>query len=177
MKLFNNYNPGRNPVPDKNSPEYAIFRYNAARSNLLLAIVFTAINIVLYLIGSNTYFLFSTFIPYILFGSGMILTVAAVLLLAVYVLAYFLSKEKKGWLTAALVLFIIDTVAFVGFIVLITLSGDTASVASSVLDVVFHAWVLVSLIGGVKHGKKLADAYAQIEAAQTAAAVEESFGE
>ena len=173
MKLFNNYTAPTYSTPEKGSPEYASFRYSSARHNLLLAIVFTAVNIVLFLTGMNLYFLFSIFLPYSFFGEGLGLTVVAVLLLAVYVLAYFLSKEKKGWLTAALVLFIIDCVCFVGLIVLCVLDGDIGTVRSSLFDLLFHIWVLISLIGGVKFGKKLEEETAQIEAAP----YEDSFDE
>lgn len=156
-----------NPVPDKNGPEYTISRYNGARSNLLLAIVFTAVNIVLTAAGSDLYFLFSIMLPYSMFGAGTVLTVLAVALLGVYVLCYFLSKDKRGWLTAALVLFIVDTLAFAGIFVLAVISGGL-ELGSSLFDVVFHVWVLISLIGGVRYGKKLDDAKAQLEAAQTA---------
>ena len=48
-------------------------KYMGARHNLLLVVVFTLINIVLLLVQSNTYFLFSATIPYFLADLGMVL--------------------------------------------------------------------------------------------------------
>ena len=44
--------------------------YNGTRGNILLVVLFTAINIVLLISNSNTYFLFSAFIPYALVDVG-----------------------------------------------------------------------------------------------------------
>ena len=128
--LFANKNPG---VSDRRLYES---KYNTARMNLLLVLAFTAINIILVLAGSYTYFLFSASIPYFLVDVGMlmcgkyppeayvgelagmeflppaflvILTILAVLILAAYVLCWVFSKKKVGWLMAALILFVIDT--------------------------------------------------------------------
>ena len=45
-------------------------RYNSARHNILLVIVFTLINCILCAVGSSSYFLFSAAIPYysVMFG-------------------------------------------------------------------------------------------------------------
>jgi hypothetical protein len=39
-------------------------KYNSSIANLLLVVVFSAVNIVLLLVNANTYFLFSAFLPY-----------------------------------------------------------------------------------------------------------------
>lgn len=143
-------------------------RINSARSNLLLVVVFTIINIFLLVFKSETYFLFSAFIPYGLVSFGMILCgmfptsfyeeifaksdfldpsvfaiflVIALVIVALYLLSFLLSKNNKpGWLIFALILFAIDTIvmfAFTGF------SFD------SIIDILFHGWVLLSLSLGV----------------------------
>ena len=48
-------------------------KYSASRANLLLVVVFSAINLFLTLTESDTYFLFSAYIPLIVSGIGMAL--------------------------------------------------------------------------------------------------------
>ena len=116
--------------------------YKAARGNLLAMLVLTAVNTLLALTGSDRYYLFTDFAAYIwaVFARGfydftgeakwLVLGAAgAVLVMAVYFLCWLLSKKRRGWLTAALVLFSVDTAALVAGLV-------TAFEASSILDVV-----------------------------------------
>ncbi len=143
-------------------------RLATARGNLLLVVLFTLINVVLGVAGAGTYFLFSAFIPYFLVMFGMIMcgkvpiewpdsellpmpqldtsflvimvSIAAVILL-VYFLLWLLSKRyTMGCLIAALVLFALDTLAF------LFLGGISAD---SIIDLLFHAWVLYYLIVGI----------------------------
>lgn len=143
-------------------------RYNGARGNLMLVVVFTVINIVLMLINSNTYFLFSAYIPYMLVSFGMMLCgmfpeeyygedlasleffntsflwimagIAAVIVV-LYLVCWIFSKNKKaGWLIFALVFFVIDTL---GMFVM------TGFVVDNIIDIAFHVWVVVSLFLGV----------------------------
>lgn len=140
-------------------------RYNSARHNILLVIAFTVINCVLYAVGSSSYFLFSAAIPYYLVMEGLYFTgkmpdewydadfqpdpdsflyiclAIAVVSIAFYALCWFLSKKHGyGWLVAALLLFVADT------FVLFYYTGFTADM---IMDFVFHAWVLVSLVSGI----------------------------
>ena len=148
-------------------------RYNSGRSNLLWVLIFTAINIGLLLMNQYTYFLFSAFIPYVIVVFGMqecgklppehyefdmsqyefadssFLTgtvIVAVVLCALYLLCWLLSKKGKvAWLIVGLVLFCLDTA-------LMLLNGISVD---SILDVVFHIYVIVSMIGGVIAHSKL----------------------
>ncbi len=150
-------------------------RYNTARANLLLAVVFTVINLVL-LVAANgeTYFLFSVFVPYYVtllamilcgkfpaeyygadwegvefFGNGLFIAalVFAAVMLVLYVLCYVLSSRKRvGWLIAALVLFSLDTV------LMFVLQGVALD---ALMDVLFHAWVIVCLAMGIHAHFKL----------------------
>ena len=118
-------------------------RFNIARHNILVVIIFTLINIFLAVFGDGTYFLFSAFVPYYLAIDGMfscgklseewyggskeeyfflddsyliIMLAFALLILAVYFLFWFLSKNKKrGWMIAMLVFFSIDTLGMIYF--------------------------------------------------------------
>lgn len=123
--------------------------YQNARYGILGLILFTILNLVLYFIGSDSYYLFSVFLAYILavgFENAVGLVLAA-LVLAPYVLAFFLSKKKRGWLIAALVLFSLDT------LILILLGLGSGALLSLTLDLLFHGLVIVLLALGVKNGK------------------------
>ena len=138
-----------NPLPLR---EAAQQKYNSARSNLLLMLGFTLVNIVLLVIKSNTMFLFSATVPYyalaigleekLLLGPAIIIAVISV---AVYFLCWLLSKKQSGWMVAALVLFLIDTVCTA---VLFLAAGEV----SGITDILIHVWVLYYLIIGVKYG-------------------------
>lgn len=147
-------------------------RYNGSRNNILLVVAFSLINTVLLIAGSESYFLFSAAIPYYLTFFGMLYTgklsadyyvdvedfvpfdnsvfvvfvAIAVIVIGLYALSWFLSKKKTGWLIFALVFFVIDTLAMFG---LVGFSADT------VIDVAFHAWVIISLSSGIMAVSKL----------------------
>lgn len=152
----------KNQTIDKNSREYLERQRASGRNNLLLVVIFTVINLVMLLTESNTYFLFSASVPYYFtaFGMGMdmgmggsVFTVTALvisaLILAAYLLCWIFGKKRKGWLIAALVLFIVDSV----LLVLMTLAMEMLT--ESIIDLVFHAWVVVSLCQALSADKKL----------------------
>ena len=145
-------------------------KYNSARANLIFVVAFTLINIILLFTESSSYFLFSLFIPYmlVLLGASFtgnlpgvyvapneilpdtvfyIMAAIAAAFLAVFVVGWILSKKNKaGWLVAALVLACIDTAIFL-------LMGGLSM--DSLIDILFHIWVIVSLAGGISAHKKL----------------------
>ena len=132
-------------------------KYKTARNNLLLMLILTVINIILYLVGSDTMMLFSATVPYfgVIIGSVsgsqiffIFCACIAVAILILYLLCWILSKDHYGWMIVALVLFIIDTLAMIGMYLGM---GEI----SGILDVVIHVWVLYYLIIGVKYGKQL----------------------
>lgn len=142
-------------------------KYNKSITNLLLVVIFSLINIVLLVTNADMYFLFSAYIPYLLADYGMFycgmypeevyeyvpdmeflnssflvttLVIAAVILL-LYLLSWLFAKRQKvGWLIFALIFFVVDTVVMFLF---------TGFAVESIMDVVFHAWVIVSLIIGI----------------------------
>ena len=146
-------------------------RYASARMNLLWVVLFTAVNIVLLVSNSYTYFLFSAFIPYAIVDYGMIvcgkypadfygdmsqyqffdssllviLIAVAAVICVLYLLCWIFSKKGRvAWLIVGLVFFALDTV-------LMLLSGISAD---RILDIVFHGWVIISLTGGlIAHSK------------------------
>ena len=160
----------RNNTPvDKNSREYLLRQVANGRYSLLLIVILTVVNLVLTLLDTGRYFLFSASVPYELVSLGMAFDngftdgawnvrgtltytglVIALVIVAVYLLCWLLSKKRAGWLTAALVLFIIDTVALV--IIAFTLYD---SPASQLVDLLLHVWAIVELVQGVRGNKKL----------------------
>lgn len=138
---------------------------------------FSIVNILMFLFGSDSYFLFTAYIPYLLgmlgvaFLKGMweypvspalgafLLSITAVFVI-LYFIFWFFSKKKVGWLIAGTVFFAIDTV----FVVLFALiSGDFVSL---LVDILFHIIALVEMILGVTAAiklKKLPDDAAAVE--------------
>ncbi len=145
-------------------------KYSAARSNLLIVVAFSLVNILMLATNSGTYFLFSASVPYLLTDIGMalcgmyppeyyeglegmyildksvfvILLVISLLILGVYLICWIFSKKKCGFLITALVLFSIDTV------VMLLSYG-----LSSIVDLVFHVWIIVILSMGISAHFKL----------------------
>ena len=145
-------------------------QYNAARGNLVLVVIFSLINVVLCLLGQDTYFLFSAIVPYFIASVGALwgglyppeyysdmdmteadfwpmglvvaLAAVAIVIIAVYFVCWLLSKKHVAFMIVALVLFVIDTVLMP---ILFGFSLDL------ILNYVFHAWVLGSLIWGIVH--------------------------
>jgi len=143
-------------------------KLKTARINLLFVVIFTSINLFLLVTNSNSYFLFSAFLPYFLADLGMyfcgrypaeyygeeygellffndtvffILMGAAIILTLLYLLAWFMSrKQGSGWFLFALVFFIIDTVG------MLFIGGISIDV---ILDILFHAWVIYYLVLGI----------------------------
>ena len=145
-------------------------RFKSARANLLIVVVLTAINLVLAFFPDGMYFMFSAYLPYVLMVWGLmfcglypaevlnelgianpmpkpvfaVFAGAAVLILLIYLFAWIFSKKNRvGWLIAALVCFVIDTV------ILVIIGFDPGRVFGSVINIVFHIWVIVSLILGI----------------------------
>lgn len=149
-------------------------RFASARHNILLVVVFTAINIILLVTNSNMYFLFSAYIPYILVDLGMlfcglypseiyaeefagmalldrsfftVMLVIAGVIIGVYLLSWVLSRRNKvGWMILALVFFGVDTA------LMLLLNGIALE---SIVDIVFHGWVIFSLASGINAHCKL----------------------
>lgn len=126
-------------------------RKDSARSSILLAIILTVLNIAILAVGGEYFFLFSAEIPYfaVLLGQEfssvgyaegeLFCYVIAAAVLLLLLLCWLLSKTRPGWLAAAAVLFALDTAAL-----LFLYEFDV----SSILDYVFHAWILFELIRG-----------------------------
>lgn len=134
-------------------------KFKSSRANLLLVIILTIVNIVLFFFGSETMLLFSISVPYYavilasVFEIPQVLVIGCVIaavVLVLYFLCWLLSKKHPGWLIAALVLFIIDTLVLAWLYISI-------SEFSGIVDVVFHIWILYYLVIGIRSSRKLKD--------------------
>ena len=163
-----------NKLPKRTQRQLLTSNYKNARSNLLLVAGFTFINIIMLVAKSFSYFLFSATVPhalvdYTMYFCGMYpadyygedyayaifwpqgvfyiaLAVAAVII-ALYILCYVFSKNNKvGWLICALVMFVLDTACM---FILYAITVDI------ILDVIFHALILIILIRGIAAHFKL----------------------
>ena len=147
-------------------------KYSAARINLLLFIIFSAVNLIMLALGTNTYFLFSATVPYLIVQiakvycgmlppeyytgelAGMefadksffyISIAVAGLVLGIYLLCWLLSKKNNvRWLIIGLVLVVFDT------LLLLLNSG-----LGSIVDLLFHIWMIVIIGSGIKAYNKL----------------------
>lgn len=155
--------------PDKNSRSYLLAQLAGGRFSLMLILIFTLINLTMVLLDSDRYFLFSASVPYYLtlFGKAMdngfssgtwdvigayttTTLIVSVVILALYLLCWLMSRKRAGWLTGALVLIVLDTSALV--LVTYVLYG---SPIVNILDLLLHTWVLWELFQAVRANKKL----------------------
>lgn len=168
-KLFGKNNQS-NPMTKRELYER---NYNNGITNLLLVVAFSVINIVLLVTNADTYFLFSAFVPYCFVDLGMYYTgmypeeyyygidsaefldksflavtvVIAAVVVLLYLLCWFFAKKKKiGWVIFAVVMACIDTVAMLIFW---GIQLDT------LVDIIFHAWIIFSLVNAVVTYNKL----------------------
>jgi hypothetical protein len=134
-------------------------KYKRSRYNLLLVAIVSIVNL-FYMAFSERYFLFSAKMPSLLVELTIVtapedVTVAladllvpiivGVILSLPYLLCFFFSKKRPGWMVAALVFFGLDC------IYLLTMYYLTDVIP----DILFHAWVMFYLITGVINGFKL----------------------
>lgn len=137
------------------------------RSALLAVMVLTLANLVLLLTDTGYYMLFSASVPYYLTILGIdigystfftiwnvytyiALGISAIILL-LYLVCWLQSKSHPGWLTAGLVLFVLDTLCLLGMTVFLF-----GNVTESIMDYLMHALVLYELTVGVIAAKKTA---------------------
>lgn len=152
-----------NPV-DVHSREYLEKTAAGGRYALLMVMVFTVVNLVVILLGAGRFFLFSASVPYYMtllakgYDNGFVAgswnvngryTTAALLIsvgiLTAYLICWFLSEKRRGWLIAALALFSLDTMALVAISFLL-MDGPM----SCIFDLFIHGWALWQMSAGVK---------------------------
>ena len=163
---------------------------SSANYSLLAVVIFSLINVVMALFGSETYFLFSASVPHFIAFTGalycgllpdyyytelgisqaelldpsalVVFGAIAIGVVAIYFILWLVGRKKVGAMTASLVLFCIDTV------IMFVLYGISLDM---LLDVIFHGWVIVSLVMGISASKKLKQFAKQEQIAQEDQAV------
>ena len=139
-------------------------RYSNASSSLFIISLMTVINIIMLVAGGDTYFLFSSSVPYVIVVFGMLLCgvypsdeylqefghlklfdksafaifiiIAAAIIILYIICAIFAQKRKVRWIIFALIFFCIDT------ILMFLYYGFTLDI---IVDIFFHIYVIVTL--------------------------------
>ena len=153
---------------EKGSEAYYRRQVAMGRSTLLLVVALTVLNLGLVFAGTNTYLLFSASGPYYLtimargfdlaaYGSvncgyTWAALAASAVVLALYLVCWYLSKKQNNWLMMGTVLFVLDTI-FLVVLCRFVFGGFT----ESILDFLMHGWVLYELTVAIRAGKKLND--------------------
>jgi len=141
-----------------------VLKFEKARNNLLVVILFTVVNLLLSAFNTNLNFLFSATLPQFVFEvvkaidpdtESNIFIIAGLIMAFITIIPYFifwiLTRRARGLILAALIFFGIDS------FLLIVLVLDMESKASFLLEIVFHVWILYYLIIGVIAWFKLRD--------------------
>ena len=134
-------------------------KINSARSSLLFIVILSIVNI--FAISGGSYFLFSAYLPQVfialaVYGDPSLLMpmiVLSIIYIFPYLLCFIFAKKRKGWMIAALVLFIIDSIFFVIDVLPLLMLGDI----SFLFDAIIRVYALVTLIVGVTGYSKLED--------------------
>lgn len=137
--------------------------YDGARYAILGLVLVTALNVVLGLLESDSYYVSSVFAAFFFSVAvgGVVGVIIAAVLVAPFVAAFILSKNKTGWMLVALILTVLDLL----FVIVIGILSE--EFYRFILDILAHIFVIVLLVLGVINGKKLK---AQAEEAEAAAA-------
>lgn len=135
-------------------------KYKNARYSLLIIVILSTVNL-FSMIFADMYFLFSAYLPQILFYAGhalysesgmikflIVADVFAVIAIIPYLLCWIFSKKRVGWMIAALVMFSLDSLLFLIDYIPYIAAGNF----DGILDMVIRIWALGSLILGVKYG-------------------------
>ncbi len=140
-----------------------VANYNSARSNMLLMLVLTTVNVVLTLVDAGIMFMFTAYFPYIaaVYSDGilsfikpLVLIVGVALPLVLTLLCWiFTGKGKFRWMNVAAILFGLDTVFMV--IMFINIGFQPEMITDYLIGTLFHAFILIALFKGASAGKKL----------------------
>jgi len=148
-------------------------KYNISRNNLLAVIALTVLNIILALLDTDLFFLFSASIPmYLLYWDSWYSTItgiltfspigvtAAFVTVSIYGVFWWLTQKYKGWIIAALVYFSIDVFVSVWILIFLIEGFEIALL----IEIAFMAWIMYYLIAGTIAWSKLRDLQTQEQA-------------
>ena len=136
-------------------------KFEVSRRNLLSVVIFSVINVLLVLLNTQLSFLFSATCPMFVvqIGQGLsedsgdtlfllIATVISFVIVAFYLVCYFLTKKHRVFMLIALILFSLDTLFLVWTMTLMFELSD-------LIDIAFHIWIMYYLVVGIKAWVKL----------------------
>ena len=139
-----------------------------ARYMLLGTVIITVINLALMMANSDIYIVYCAAVPYYLGWFGWLLDGATVghmtviglvlagIVLAVYLLVWFLAEDRPLWLKIGLGLLIADTLAMLGLAFFLS-----DNIMDFFWELALHGAVLYEMILGVSAQKKLTAALRQ----------------
>lgn len=152
------------PPPPPN-PKLVQARLTGGRSVLLVAPLLTVLNTVLLLLAADLQFPFSVAAPYYLVAFAMgvnggsaagLYPLAALaftgVVVTVYLLCWHFSKTRRGWLTAGIALFSVDTLLLA--VLSVMLMGTKGA---NVVDLCVHIWMMFILATARKAEKQAVD--------------------
>ncbi len=155
----------RNNTTGKNSRENLQKKVSNARFSLLILSILTLVNLVMLLLDTGTYFLFSAAGPYFLTsyavgldmcagiaGIGPSTSVALIIsaaILVMYLLCWLQSKNRTGWLVVAVVALVVDTLALLGLCLAFQM------IMPRLLDLVIHVVMILELIQAINACNRL----------------------
>ncbi|MCL2200540.1 MAG: hypothetical protein FWB75_01120 [Oscillospiraceae bacterium] len=137
-------------------------KFSRARGALLSVVVFTLVNLLIEVFGLEFYFLYSAFFPQLVyvmladFNFAVLGFVLALGITAIYFVCWILSKKRRVFILIAMIIFLMDTLARLGLAALIVFDGGMD--IWFIVELVFCAWILISLIGGTVAWSKLRSA-------------------
>jgi len=135
--------------------KYAV-KFNRARGVLLAVVAFTAINLLLEVIGADFYMLYSASIPQIIFyivaddfGAPLFGFLLALIFTSSYLVCWALAKRWRVFVLIALIFFLIDT------LILFAVASFAGDLVSFLIDIAVCVWIIVSLSIGTHAWAKL----------------------
>ncbi|MCL2817149.1 MAG: hypothetical protein FWD39_02020 [Clostridiales bacterium] len=147
---------------DINALKQQAVKFTQSRNFLLIVVAFTAVNLLLFAFEADWYFLFSATVPLFIAGFGQGLAeesanngffilglILAFAVVAAYFACWLFANRARALILVALILFGIDCL---GLLWLMSIVGFDASF---ILDIVFHGWIIFSLISGTAAWSKL----------------------
>ena len=139
---------------DTNMIKTQAVKFSKAQNNLLLMVIITTANLFLIAFEVNFGLLFSAFVPQALMVFlqeyiGIFGLLTALVCTFAYMVCYALSKKWRVFILVALVLFSLDALLMLGFILITGLFADFF------INILFHAWIFYYLITGTSAWAKL----------------------
>lgn len=127
--------------------------------SFLTFVILTYVNLVLLVVKATIIFPFSAYVPWVITATAfygydnnfiplsvlIICFVASLIIASIYLMLYLFSKKYTWPVITAMVLMIIDT------LILILMTID--SITSSIVDILFHIWVIWSFVNIIR-GRK-----------------------